>query len=522
MEQHVMYIDDYEILTLGKALKAAATATRTALSADPGGTGLFVNGRLLVPSSLRISARFVDGTEADISVDESSEREFSFYMKKYRLSFSNGNTTNGHVPKLAREIKDALARIIPDEFLSLEHLFNFLESSTEMKITSLNDTLLLPGDRALKMLFEGWKVLGVVESKSDSARLPEKLRLEVREEEYRYVDINRFTVYRKGEIVVAAGMCRVAAQLSNIVRYIPTVFARKTDSAVIEKLFGKHYEELLLENQDLKGGKFTGDYKIIKLSEKPTMDDIVLEEGVRDRIMNEIFNFFSYKQMYRKAGLPFKRGVALYGPPGTGKTMIAKIIASVMKETVIWVKAGDLGSTEDINRIFRLARMGAPSVVILEDVDFYTEDRASISANKPGIATLMANLDGLEENEGILVIVTTNRLESVEKAIIDRPGRIDSRVFMGELGKRSIALLLEKKLCSFERDFTTFLDVIPDHTVMTGSAVVELSSAILRNALKNVSGPDGDILITREAVTAAIKEMQRRENRVAGFSAATK
>ncbi|MBP7585075.1 MAG: ATP-binding protein [Spirochaetes bacterium] len=522
MEQHVMYIGDYEILTLGKALKEAARETETTLKADSDGTGTFITGRILVPSSMRLSARFSDGTEAGLAVEESSDREFKFYDKKYRLTFSNGNTTNGHVPKLARAIKSALARTIPNEFLSLEHLFNFLESPSEMKITSLNDTLLLPGDRALKMLFNGWKVLGVVESKSDISRLSEKLRLEVREEEYRYVDINRFTVYRKEEIVVAAGMCKVTAQMSNIVRYIPTVFARKTDSAVIEKLFGKHYEELLLENQDLKGGKFTGDYKIIKLAAKLTMDDIVLEEGVRDKIMNEIFNFFSYKPMYKKAGLPFKRGVALYGPPGTGKTMIAKIIASVMKETVIWVKAGDLGSTEDINRIFRLARMGAPSVVILEDVDFYTEDRASTSANKPGIATLMANLDGLEENEGILVIVTTNRLECVEKAIIDRPGRIDSRVFMGELGRASIALLLEKKLSSFDRDFTTFLDVIPEHTVMTGSAVVELSSAILRNALKNASGPDSDIVITRDMVKAAIRDMQRRENRVAGFAAASK
>ena len=259
MEQHVMYIGDYEILTLGKALKKCAGKQKPRSRRIQTGQAPLSRG---ASSCLqhRLSARFPTAPEAKRGGRGVLRPRVQILRQEIPPHlFQWQHTTNGHVPKLARAIKSALARTIPNEFLSLEHLFNFLESPSEMKITSLNDTLLLPGDRALKMLFNGWKVLGVVESKSDISRLSEKLRLEVREEEYRYVDINRFTVYRKEEIVVAAGMCKVTAQMSNIVRYIPTVFARKTDSAVIEKLFGTHYEELLLENQDLKGGKFTGD-----------------------------------------------------------------------------------------------------------------------------------------------------------------------------------------------------------------------------------------------------------------------
>lgn len=60
------------------------------------------------------------------------------------------------------------------------------------------------------------------------------------------------------------------------------------------------------------------------------------------------------------------------------------------------------------------------------------------------------------------------------------PGRIDGQVFLGELGRESIARLLEKKLGLFKRSFDDFLSVIPAHTVMTGAMSVELSTMILR------------------------------------------
>ncbi len=75
-----------------------------------------------------------------------------------------------------------------------------------------------------------------------------------------------------------------------------------------------------------------------------------------------------------------------------------------------------------------------------------------------------------------------------------------------------------KKFSAFCHDFPTFLEVFCDHTVMTGTAVMELSSAIFRNALKSADVPNSEIVITGNAVTYAIMDIQRMEDRIAGFN----
>lgn len=267
----------------------------------------------------------------------------------------------------------------------------------------------------------------------------------------------------------------------------------------------------------LKGGKFTGDQKVIKLHEKVTLDDIVLEDTVRSKLLKEVFGFFAMEDLYKKVGLPFKRGVMLYGVPGGGKTMVAKIIASTSPQTLIWVRAGDMGEVEDINRVFRLARMAAPSILFLEDVDFYLHDRDSPKGDGVAVSNIMAQLDGLEENNGIMVIMTTNRLESIEKAISERRGRIDTQIFFGELGKDKIIELLKKKLHSFATSFDDWENVIKQGTLLSGAEVVELSTLILRNGISESENP-ASFVISEAAVKNAVKDMERSKNRkVAGF-----
>jgi ATP-dependent 26S proteasome regulatory subunit len=287
------------------------------------------------------------------------------------------------------------------------------------------------------------------------------------------------------------------------------------------KLFGENFEKAMFSGLPLKGGKFTGDQKIIKLGAKLTLDDVVLEKSVKEKLIKEVFNFFEMEPWYRKAGLPFKRGVALYGQPGTGKTMIAKILASTMPQTVVWVRAGDMTDINDMNRVFRLARLGAPSILFLEDIDFYASDRDTGRSGSLGIANMLGQLDGLEENDGILVIITTNRIETVEKAIIDRPGRIDVKIFIGELGKDKIIELLKKKLKAFRKEFPNWESVIPQGTLMTGAQTVEFSTMIMRYAISAVSSSTmKEMVITTEAVKKALKDVERAQNakRISGFS----
>jgi AAA+ superfamily predicted ATPase len=429
----------------------------------------------------------------------------------HRLTCSAEAPGDGFAKAFLPDLKSTIMKEIPRRFVSMEHFTFFLGKHMEIAITTVSDSMLMSVPAAIDRLFVDYECLCTVSWKSDMLKSPEKTRIEVREDGFKYVEINSYRVLLKDDLVFAVGIERQDDCLRGS-RLVLKAFARADDTEKVESLFGEDFETLLMDNIEIKGGKFTGDQRIIKLKEKLALEDLVLEDAVRTKIEREIFSFFKMEPVYRKAGLPFKRGVALYGPPGTGKTMLAKVIASVMEETVIWVKAGDIATVEDINRIFRLARIGRPSVIILEDLDFCTEDRDGANPNKVGTASLMSHLDGLEENDGILVVITTNRIEHIEKAIIDRPGRIDSRVFMGELGRERIAELLEKKLRAFGKSFDGFMDVVPPHSVMTGSMVVELSTAILRHALEDVNGDSAEIIIREIDVRRAFKDFERTQN----------
>ena len=125
----------------------------------------------------------------------------------------------------------------------------------------------------------------------------------------------------------------------------------------------------------------------------------------------------------------------------------------------------------------------------------------------------MGHLDGLEENDGVLIVFTTNRIENIEKAIIDRPGRIDTQIFMGELGTKEIVQILDRRLGKFPRDFNLFTEVLPSHSMMTGALAVELSTVILRYSIINMNDAEGEILITETAVKNALKYIERLQNK---------
>ena len=70
--------------------------------------------------------------------------------------------------------------------------------------------------------------------------------------------------------------------------------------------------------------------------------------------------------------------------------MLAKVLASELEQTVVWVRAGDLEGTAEINRAFQLARIGAPSVLILEGINLYLQDRNNLKSNSVTIANMLA------------------------------------------------------------------------------------------------------------------------------------
>lgn len=123
-----------------------------------------------------------------------------------------------------------------------------------------------------------------------------------------------------------------------------------------------------------------------------------------------------------------RKGLLFYGPPGTGKTHTIRYLAwQLQNHTTLLVTAEQVAL---LGEYFRLARFLQPSLMVLEDVDLIPRERTHMHV--PGEETLLNKLlnemDGLQEGAEVLLILTTNRPEQIEPALVSRPGRIDQAI----------------------------------------------------------------------------------------------
>jgi transitional endoplasmic reticulum ATPase len=143
---------------------------------------------------------------------------------------------------------------------------------------------------------------------------------------------------------------------------------------------------------------------------------------------------------FRRLGIRPAKGFLLYGPPGTGKTLLAKAVAKEAEANFISMKSSDLlskwygESEQQIARLFARARAVAPCVLFIDEIDSLVPARGS-GQGEPQVTgrvvnTILAEMDGLEELQSVVVIGATNRPTLVDPALL-RPGRFDELVYVG-------------------------------------------------------------------------------------------
>lgn len=156
-------------------------------------------------------------------------------------------------------------------------------------------------------------------------------------------------------------------------------------------------------------------------------DQIILPEGVLDRIERQSVGFSKHAERLHAAGRHLKRGMLLHGAPGTGKTLTAMYLAGRMPDrTVLLITGRSMGLLE---QACAMARMLQPATIILEDVDLIAEERTRQSGGcAPLLFELLNQMDGLADDADILFVLTTNRPDLLEPALAARPGRIDQAV----------------------------------------------------------------------------------------------
>jgi hypothetical protein len=157
-------------------------------------------------------------------------------------------------------------------------------------------------------------------------------------------------------------------------------------------------------------------------------DQVDLAPGQLDRIVTHVIGIGDRAERLLAAGQHLKRGVLLYGPPGTGKThVIRHLISRTPGTTVVLLSGRTLGLLADAAR---LARAAQPAIVVMEDCDLIAEERGG-DTNAALFETLEA-LDGLDGDADVAFILTTNRPDLLERALAERPGRVDLAVQIGK------------------------------------------------------------------------------------------
>ncbi len=146
-----------------------------------------------------------------------------------------------------------------------------------------------------------------------------------------------------------------------------------------------------------------------------------------------------YPGSFEKLGIKPPRGILLYGPPGTGKTLLAKAVANESEANFIQVKGPELlsmwvgKSEEGVRKIFERARQVAPCIIFFDELDSLASKRGYDSGTKATervLNQILAEMDGLEELNNVIVIGATNRPDMLDSALM-RPGRFDRIVYVG-------------------------------------------------------------------------------------------
>ncbi len=196
--------------------------------------------------------------------------------------------------------------------------------------------------------------------------------------------------------------------------------------------FLAHVRALMVERSVLRGQvlSFTpteyGQEAGATFLERPAVaaDDVILPEGVLDEIAGHVVGIGEHRAELLAAGQHLKRGVLLYGPPGTGKTLTVRhLIDRVPEATVLLLTGPGIGF---IGLAAEIARVFEPSIVVLEDIDLVAMERHA--SPQPLLFEVLEALDGLDGDADVTFLMTTNRVEVLERALAERPGRVDLAV----------------------------------------------------------------------------------------------
>ena len=204
-----------------------------------------------------------------------------------------------------------------------------------------------------------------------------------------------------------------------------------------EKISQEILQKIEITNEDfrdsLKEVRPSALREVLIQTPNVTWDDVGGLESLKEELREAIEWPVKHKEAFDYVDIETPKGVLLHGPPGTGKTLIAKAVAKMTESNFISIKGPELlskwvgESEKGVREIFRKARLAAPCIIFLDEVDALVPRRGGGSdshVTENVVSQILTEIDGLEELHNVLIIGATNRLDIVDPAIL-RPGRFD-------------------------------------------------------------------------------------------------
>ena len=220
--------------------------------------------------------------------------------------------------------------------------------------------------------------------------------------------------------------------------------------------------------------------------------DVAGEDEAKESL-SEIVDYLHNPKKYSDVGASMPKGVLLVGPPGTGKTMLAKAVAGEANVPFFSMSGSEfvemfvgMGASK-VRDLFSQAKEKAPCIVFIDEIDAIGKKRdgqfSSNDEREQTLNQLLTEMDGFQENIGVIILAATNRPETLDPALT-RPGRFDRRVPV-ELpdlaGREAILKVHAKKIKT--------ADDVNFHTIArmaSGASGAELANIINEAALRAV------------------------------------
>jgi energy-coupling factor transporter ATP-binding protein EcfA2 len=157
-------------------------------------------------------------------------------------------------------------------------------------------------------------------------------------------------------------------------------------------------------------------------------DALILPEPTLAAIERNVLRFAEQRSALKALRLSTQKGILFCGPPGTGKTHCIRYLAGALQgHTTLLITAEQVGL---LSEYMALARLLQPALVVIEDADLIARERSELTSDCDEVMLnkLLNELDGLREKADVFFILTTNRPEMLEPALVSRPGRIDQAI----------------------------------------------------------------------------------------------